>query len=63
MTAADQEMPFSLDWLAGAAEKVPALSVCPDGHMVVNGNTHWSPTRISDDLRAIWFRMVTHERP
>lgn len=60
MTTAEQEMPFSLDWLAGAAEKKQALAACPEGHLVVNGNSHWVPVRLSDDLRALWFRLTDH---
>jgi hypothetical protein len=55
------EMSFSFDWLAGAANRPPqALSVCPDGHLVVHGRTHYLPVRLSDDLRALWMRWVEH---
>ena len=60
MATTDQEMPFSLDWLAGAAQRTQALAACPEGHLVVNGNSHWAPVRLSDDLRALWFRLTDH---
>jgi hypothetical protein len=56
------EVPFSLDWLLGAAQKPKeVLSVCPRGHLVVNENTHWAPARFSNDRRALWCRMATDE--
>jgi hypothetical protein len=57
----DVEMPFSLDWLHGAATKPPeVLTVCDAGHLVVHGRTHYQPTRFSSDLGAIWCRWVHH---
>lgn len=55
------EIRFSFDWLGGAAAKQVPLTVCPDGHLVVRGNTHWSPVGISQDLRAVVCRVVEHE--
>lgn len=54
---AQPELPFSLDWLAGAA--IPtrkALSACPAGHLLVNERSCWSPVRFSTDLRALFMR-------
>lgn len=57
----DQEMPFSLEWLVGAAGRpAEVLSVCDDGHLVVHGRTHYQPTRLSADLHALWMRWVDH---
>lgn len=62
MTNPVEELPFSLDWLTGAANKpADTLSVCDLGHLVVNGRTHWKPERVSADLHAIWFRWVEHQ--
>lgn len=59
---AENELPFSLEWLVGAASKpADALSVCDQGHLVVHGRTHYAPARLSEDLHAIWMRWVTHE--
>lgn len=60
MSIPAEEMPFSLDWLAGVGERPQALAVCPEGHLVVNANSHWQPVRLSDDLRALWFRLTDH---
>ncbi|MGX6605643.1 hypothetical protein ACWKSP_26445 [Micromonosporaceae bacterium Da 78-11] len=57
----DEEMPFSLDWLAGAAARPPVvLSACDRGHLVVNQRTHYLPVRLSEDLRVLWMRWVDH---
>jgi hypothetical protein len=58
----DTEVPFSLDWLLGAKDKPKEiLSVCRQGHLVVNENTHWAPARFSTDRRALWCRMAIDE--
>jgi hypothetical protein len=54
----DREVPFSLDWLAEAARNEPQLSVCDLGHLVVRGNTHWSPQGFSADRRALICRIA-----
>lgn len=54
---ADDELPFSLDWLAGATTRQP-VSYCPAGHLVVNDRTHWAALRFSADGQALWCRMV-----
>ncbi len=53
------EMPFSLEWLA-KAHTISAVTVCPAGHLVVHGRTHWEPLRLSADLRALWCRIADH---
>lgn len=60
---ADDEMRFSLDWLLGAAERVPQLSVCDRGHLVIRRNTHWQPVALTDDMRALVCRIAVHEEP
>jgi hypothetical protein len=51
-----------LDWLLGAKDKPKEiLSVCRQGHLVVNENTHWAPARFSTDRRALWCRMAIDE--
>ena len=58
----EKELPFSLDWLLGAAElPEPTLSVCEQGHLVVKGRTHYLPVRLSPDMKSMWFRWVEHE--
>ncbi len=54
------EMPFSLDWLAGTAGRIQALAVCDQGHLVINGNTHWQPRALSQDLRTLICRITDH---
>lgn len=58
----DEELPFSLDWLAGAGNR-PAdiLTVCPDGHLVIRERTHYTPLRLSGDLRSLWMGWVEHD--
>lgn len=53
-----EPMPFTLEWLAEAARAKRPLATCPAGHMVVRSNTHWTPLRFSDDLRALWCEPV-----
>ncbi len=55
------EMSFSLDWLAEASGKKPQLSTCPDGHLVVNENTHWKPERFNETGRSLVCQVVEHE--
>ncbi len=53
-------LPFRLDWLADAAGKKQALSVCDLGHLVVNERTHWRPAAFTADLRALVCEFVEH---
>jgi hypothetical protein len=54
-------LPFSLDWLAGAAERPKTvLSACPDGHLLVNERSCWAPLRFSPDLRALYCEPAEH---
>jgi hypothetical protein len=55
------EMAFSLDWLNEALGRLPQLTVCPDGHLVVRHNTHWQPVGFAPDGRALTCRVVEHE--
>lgn len=59
----DRPLPFSLDWLAGAALKLQRddVTACDEGHMLVRGRSCWAPTRFSEDLRALWCVPVEHE--
>ncbi|GAA0494891.1 hypothetical protein Ade02nite_19540 [Paractinoplanes deccanensis] len=57
----DDTMTFTLDWLAEAAGRKPQLTACPDGHLVVRSNTHWTPVAFSNDLRSLICRPVTHD--
>ena len=54
----DEPMNFSLDWLAEAKVKARPLDVCTQGHLVVRGNTHWSPVGFSAGLTAVTCVMV-----
>jgi hypothetical protein len=57
----DDKVSFSFDWLAGAAAKRMLLTVCPDGHLVVRGNTHWAPVAVSLDLNGLVCHVVQHK--
>jgi hypothetical protein len=59
----EHELPFKLDWLAAAGARKQAVSTCPDGHLLINGRTCWSPDRFSADLGALYCRMVEHDKP
>lgn len=58
-----EELPFSLDWLAGAAAKVPSVAACNRGHLIVNGRTCWQPLSFSADLRALICTFVEPHGP
>lgn len=60
MTDPDR-LAFSLDLLAHADRSPRPLSFCPDGHLVVNGNTHWQPERFDTTGRALVCRIAVHE--
>jgi hypothetical protein len=56
-----EELPFSLDWLAGAVNRpAEVLKACPDGHLLVNERSCWAPARFSPDLRALLCQAVEH---
>jgi hypothetical protein len=57
-----EELPFSLDWLAGARTNAHPLDVCSAGHLLVNGRTCWTPVRFSQDLHALICAPVDHRR-
>jgi hypothetical protein len=57
------EMPFSLDWLAGAAARTQALAACNRGHLIVNGRTCWKPLAFTPDLRALICEFVEPHGP
>ncbi len=57
------EMPFSLDWLAGAATKVPSVTACARGHLTVNGRTCWKPLAFTADLHALICEYVEPHGP
>lgn len=52
---------FSFEMLAGSATNQAPLTVCPDGHLVVSGRTHWQPLAIDENLRGLICRWVEHE--
>jgi hypothetical protein len=54
-----EPMAFTLEWLAEAARATRQLTACPAGHMVVRGNTHWSPLKFSNDLRSLHCEPIT----
>lgn len=63
MTRDGDELAFSFQWLAGAAEtkdRPESLSVCEAGHLVVSERTHWQVQRISNDMRALFCKWVDH---
>jgi hypothetical protein len=57
------ELPFSLEWLAGAATRVQAVAACPHGHLIVNGRTCWKPLAFTHDLRALICEFVEPHGP
>ena len=57
----DETLRFSFETLAGAATNAAPLTVCPDGHLVVNGRTHWQPLAIDENLRGLICRWIEHE--
>lgn len=54
---------FSFDLLAGAHRDREILSVCPDGHLVVKGRTHWAPLRFATDRPSLICGFVDHPEP
>jgi hypothetical protein len=61
VTDTHHPLPFSLDWLAGAANQAqPQLGVCPDGHLK-SRSTCWKPVRFAPDLHALFCEPVDHE--
>jgi hypothetical protein len=60
---AARRLAFSLDLLIGAGSKEQPLAVCDAGHLVVRGDTHWQPERLSFDFRSLLCREVTHQQP
>jgi hypothetical protein len=57
----DETIRFCFETLAGAATNQAPLTVCPDGHLVVSGRTHWSPVAFDDHLRGLVCHWVEHE--
>ncbi len=57
----DDRISFPLETILGASEREPALTSCPDGHLVVAGRTHWAPRAVSADLGSLICDWVTHE--
>lgn len=53
-----EKLAFSLDLLATARTNARPLTVCNAGHLVVRGNTHWQPARLSVDLKSLLCEMV-----
>lgn len=49
---------FSLDLLATARTNAHPLTVCEAGHLVVRGNTHWQPEKLTTDLKSLLCQMV-----
>lgn len=49
--------------LAGAHRDREILSVCPDGHLVVKGRTHWAPLRFATDRPSLICGFVEHPEP
>jgi hypothetical protein len=57
----DETIKFSFETLATSAANAAPLTVCPDGHLVVSGRTHWQPMSIDTLLTGLICRWVEHE--
>lgn len=53
MTAPRDTLAFSLRLLADADRAPRPLTSCRHGHLKVNGNTCWAPTRYDHNLAAL----------
>jgi hypothetical protein len=58
VTILDPLVAFSFDLLLGAGMAKLPLTVCPLGHLVVNGNSHYSPEAFAPGLKALSCRIV-----
>lgn len=44
----------------GAATQRDPLTVCPNGHLVINGNKHWKPEALDHSLARLICVLVDH---